>query len=95
MKKVKSVLERISEKLDLPRTVVAGLPQTIINGFGEVSIDLQRGLLDYSDTKIVVAVSIGKITVSGSELQIRLMKEGRITVVGKISDVSFSGETTP
>lgn len=89
MKKARDYLERLSERLELPRTVTAGLPQTVISGFREVSIDLQQGLLAYSETEIVVAVSCGSISVTGAGLGIRLMKEGRITITGDIDRVEF------
>lgn len=89
MRKAREYLERFSERANLPRTVTAGLPQTTINGFREISIDLQQGLLAFSDTEIIVAVPLGRIAVCGAGLGIRLMKEGRINIVGDIDKVSL------
>lgn len=84
MKKVKDLLQGFAEKTDLPRTVVAGVPQTVISGFREVAIDLQCGLEEYSPEQIVVSVPNGKIFVGGNSLRIRLMKERRIVLVGNV-----------
>ena len=95
MKKPKQYLEQISDKLLLPRQIVANLPQIEISGFSEVSIDLQKGLLEYSQERIKVAVSLGTVTVEGANLYIRLMKENRITIVGDIDGVLLHrGEKT-
>ena len=89
MKKMREYLQQFAAKTDLPSTVVAGLPQTVINGFHEAAIDLQCGLESYSNTQIVVAVSTGKVSVSGANLRIRLMKEKKIIVAGDIEKVEF------
>ena len=92
MKKTGEYLEKISEKMLLPRQIVANLPQIEINGFSEISIDLQQGLLEYSQTNISVAVSLGTVAVEGKDLSIRFMREGRITVVGEIYSVMLRHE---
>lgn len=89
MKRARDYLERLSERLELPRTVTAGLPQTVMSGFREISIDQQQGLVAYSETEIVVAVSFGSVCVTGAGLRIRLMKEGRIIIVGDMDKVEF------
>lgn len=77
----------LAESADLPLQIAAGLPQIILDGFGQVAIDLQKGLLSYSDTQIDVAVSLGRISVRGSGLCIRLMKEHRIVLSGRITEL--------
>lgn len=92
MKNAREYLEKLSEQLDLPRSVAAGLPQTVISGFREVSVDMQQGLLAYSETEIIVAVSFGCVVITGSGLRIRLMKQGRIVIVGEIDKTEFRRE---
>lgn len=92
MKKPGKYLEKISEKLLLPRQIIAGLPQIEINGFSELSVDLQQGLLEYSNSRICVAVKCGTVAVEGEGLYIRLMREGRISIVGTIKSVILQGE---
>lgn len=92
MKKPGKYLEKISEKLLLPRQIIAGLPQIEINGFSELSVDLQQGLLEYSNSRICVAVKCGTVAVEGEGLYIRLMREGRICIVGTIKSVILQGE---
>ena len=93
MKKLKKVLTAISEGADLPGYIAAHLPYLTATGFGEVSVDLQQGLVSYADTEIVVRVSLGLVSIRGYDLRISLMREGRITVKGRICDVHFSEES--
>lgn len=83
MKDPRRYLSKLSGKLDLPAHIAAQLPYISIDGYRKVSIDMQKGLLSYSDTEIVVAVPMGEVCVQGTNLQICLMKEGKITIDGE------------
>lgn len=85
----------LSERADLPLRIAAGLPQIALDGFHQISVDLQEGLLSYSDTQIDIAVSLGRICVRGSGLRIRLMKERRIVLSGEIAELVLQRETSP
>ncbi len=82
----------LAERADLPLRIAADLPQIALDGFRQISIDLHRGLLSYSDTQIDVAVSVGIVSVHGSGLRIRLMKERRIVLCGEIAELVFTRE---
>ena len=87
MKDPRRYLSKLSGKLDLPVHIAAQLPYITIDGYRKVSIDMQKGLLSYSDTEIVVAVPMGEISVQGNNLKICLMKEGKIIIDGEPSAV--------
>ena len=82
----------LSEEADLPLRIGASLPQIALDGFERVSVDLQRGLLSYSDTQIEIAVPLGTVCVCGNNLQIRLMKENHIVLSGAISEIRLRRE---
>jgi len=92
MIKPRDMIAGISGKLDLPASAAAHLPCTVIEGFHSVSVDLQRGLLHYSDHEIVLAVSLGAVAVTGERLSIALMKQGRIIINGVIRGIEFRRE---
>ena len=77
----------LAEAADIPVQIAAWLPQIALDGFDRVTIDLQKGLLSYSDTQIDVAVSLGRISVRGFGLTIRQMKEERIVLSGTITEI--------
>lgn len=90
MKKPRHILKSVSRAMDIPLAVGAHLPFITIQGFEEISIDLQKGLLSYSPQEISVAVSCGAIVVSGENLHIRYMKEGKIVLCGVIQGIALS-----
>lgn len=81
-----------ARRMDLPAEVFAALPQITLTGFDEITVDLQQGLLSFSDTEIAVRVALGRVVVLGDELRIVLMKEGRISVRGRIDSVRLESE---
>ena len=90
MKRGREMLTKLSQKLELPLDIAAGVPHIEINGFGECSLDCHTGILE---NEIVVAVNIGVVTIQGCGLELRLMQKERLTVTGEIHAVFFSGGT--
>ncbi len=90
MKKPRELLKSVSRSMDIPVAVGAHLPFLTVQGFDEITIDLQKGLLTYSPQEIAVAVSIGVVTVSGENLRIRYMKEGKIVLCGNLKSISLA-----
>jgi len=92
MKSPREWIAAVSEKLDLPAYVSAGLSYTAVEGFHQVTIEKQTALLSYSETKIIVSVPMGEICVAGCGLHIRLMKQGRMIIAGQIEGIRFCRE---
>lgn len=92
MKGLRNFFAELSDRLDIPCAITAGLPCAVIDGFCSVSVDLQKGIISYSESEITVAVSLGRIVISGADLTIRLMKQERIIVAGRIQSVSLIRE---
>ena len=92
MKGPREWMANLSEKLDLPCAVAAQLPCTLVDGFHSVTVDLQKGLIAYSEDAITVAVPLGQIVISGASLSIKLMKQERIIVTGLIRSIDFLRE---
>lgn len=94
MKKARKLLTRVSQKLELPAEIAAGLPKMEMTGTAEFSMEPHKGLLEYEQERISVASSVGTVTILGNGLTIRLMNQERITVVGEIRAVELPGGTT-
>lgn len=94
MKFPRNMIRNLSQKLDFPSYVPAQLPCTTIQGFHELAIDMQKGLLSYSQEEITVAVPGGAITVRGMQLYIFLMRENRICIRGELHEICFLPEST-
>ena len=86
------IMSAVSNKLDLPTDILAGVPRIEIVGSGEVSIEPHKGLIEYSTSKITVSSMIGSIEVAGEGLLLKLMNNQRIEIVGEISSLFLAGD---
>ena len=91
MQKEHRLLTRFAQKIDLPLDVAAQLPHLELQGFAECSMDCHRGILAYAPERIVVALNIGSVTVTGEGLEVRRMHRDRLTLTGRIESISFTG----
>ena len=83
---------KVARQMDLPAEVFAALPQITLTGFDEITVDMQQGLLTFSDSEIAVRVAMGRVIIRGKALRIVLMKQGRICVRGSIGNVLLESE---
>ena len=74
MSLAQELLEKASQRLDIPGDIAAGLPRLTLTGFTECSLDGSCAILEYEKTEIMASVSGGTVTVRGSGLELRLMK---------------------
>lgn len=86
MKKIK---ERISEILELPKDAMLDLPQIILSGNREVSIDNYKGIILYSDTVMKINAKDFVITITGVSLDISNIGNDDISVSGIINKIEF------
>ena len=91
MKKVVKLLEQVSDKLELPADVIAGVPRIELIGAEQCSVEPHKGLLEYTAEQIVVATSLGDVAVLGENLQIKKMNLQRITICGRVSGIVLNG----
>ena len=72
MKREQKLLEAASARLDLPGEIMAGLPKLELTGFSQLSVEHHKGILEYTQEAITVAVGIGRIRITGSRWAICL-----------------------
>ncbi|MDW7675910.1 MAG: sporulation protein YqfC [Bacillota bacterium] len=79
--------EAFSKLLEMPSDVILDMPKIIMVGNIQLYIENHRGIVSFSQEKVEIAVSLGKVEVIGSNLVIRgiftdeIMLEGKIDVV--------------
>ena len=93
MIKVRSVLKKAAQRLDLPLDIAAGLPRIEFDGFSQCRLDRHKGILAYEKERIVVSLNIGTVTIEGSGLQVEKMHREALTITGKIARVEFDGSS--
>ena len=85
----KSVSERITEILDLPKDIVLNLPRLVFTGNRELFIENYRGIVEYSDDVIRLNTSECMVKISGTELGIKNIATEEITLSGNIKKLEF------
>ena len=84
-----SIKEQIIELLSLPKEVILNLPQVVLTGHGEVSIENYKNIIEYADTHIRINTSSGVLQVTGSSLGLKQITAEHITVLGNIVKLEY------
>lgn len=89
--KFKSIAERLSQKSDIPIDIAKGLPRIEISGLEEIVIENYKGILGFDNNHVEVNSSVGKINISGSNLEILYMGTSTIIVGGSFKSIEYKG----
>lgn len=89
MKRIKDLPIELSEKLNLPGEVVPGTGSVSIIGGRVAHVEGHRGIIEYSGQRIVLAMSRGKLTLSGDGMTLRAMNGGELLIRGKIQSAEW------
>lgn len=90
MKRTKRLLENAAERLDLPGNIVAGQSKVELIGFSRISVERHKGIVEYGDEAVTVALEQGKIRITGKALTITLMNHEYIVVRGRLRGVELT-----
>ena len=90
MKRAQKLLEAASARLDLPGEIMAGLPKLELTGFSQLSVEHHKGILEYTQEAITVAVGIGRIRITGSRLASSLMTHTYLVVKGNLEHIELT-----
>ena len=85
----KGVLEKAAEMFYLPEEVLIGLPKIIMTGNRRIQIEYHKGLLEYSETLIVVNCGKSLLKVTGDRLEIVSMTTEELLITGVIFSFEF------
>ena len=75
--------------LGMPKDVILGVPLITITGQTEALVENFRGILEYTDKLIRIQTKIGKIHISGRNLQIECYTNDEMKIVGYITMIEF------
>ena len=82
--------KNLAQRLTLPQEVVSQGPLAELHGNTSVCIENHGGILEYTDTRVCIAVQRGTLTVSGCGLRILRMTQRRVEIGGTIRCVEVS-----
>jgi len=91
MKQRGTLISRITEEIRRTGQPLPGVPIVEITGSRRVLIENHRGVREYEQDRIRIAVSFGCICIEGSCLEICRMSLHQLIICGTIERVSLEG----
>lgn len=82
---------RLTELLELPADVTLDLPRVLIIGQIHLTVENHRGLVEYSEERVIIGVPTGRLVVYGDDLAIGFIDASEVTVLGQVRSVQFAG----
>lgn len=74
----------IAEHLTLPAETFSDISLVEVRGRRSVTIENHRGILEYTDTRVCIAVKQGTVCIVGAGLRIARMTRRRLEVRGSV-----------
>ena len=84
-----TIKEQITDLLSLPKEIVLNLPQLILTGRNELSIENYKNIIEYSGSRIRINTSSGVLLILGTDLTLKQITTEHITVTGEIVKFEF------
>lgn len=81
--------QSIAEKLDLPKDVALGEIKITLYGNCEAFVENYRGLLEYTDTRILLQGCRRQVCILGVRLCIRYYTNEDMRILGCIEEIRF------
>ena len=91
MRERRQKLQSALNRADFPGEILTGVPVVEIHGTTEAVILNHQGVLAYGSEEILVASSIGTVSLEGEGMEIFRMNRERIVLHGRIRLVNLSG----
>jgi len=76
--------------LDLPQDVVFDLPRVTMIGNMQLYVENHRGVLQFSETYLKLALTQGTMEIRGKQLSIRAILSEEVFIEGLIDEVKYS-----
>ena len=83
------IVKKLSDLMSLPLEVMTGIPVFTLRGREELEADGCTGILEYTPTRVVLAVKRDKVTIAGEELTLTDFRNTVLTVRGRILSVTY------
>ena len=89
LKRLKELPQSLADKLMIPPELLPGTGSVSIVGGRQALVEDHRGILEYSEERIVLALKRGKLSLTGSNLQLQAMNRGELLISGRIQNVEW------
>ena len=82
------IIEKAFERFDLPLEAI-GHGRIILSGNSHLMIENHRGVLEYTEELVLIALKKGRLRVRGSGLSLAAIEGESVAIVGKIQAVEL------
>lgn len=92
VRRLRSIIEtaeKLARALELPEDALSGSAKLTVTAGRRATVENHRGILSYADTRIVIRLSRGRLSVSGSGLRLLAMTPESIFIGGHIQNVGW------
>ncbi len=89
-KKKEPIFKKIVGRFDIPEDIVFDVPRLIMLDNTELRVENYKAVLEYEETKIMLACKEKCIKVNGEKLSITIITEDEISVKGLVSSIEFT-----
>ena len=81
--------KKFNELLEIPKEVYSNIPHIILTGFEEMTVENNKGILEYDDYFIKIDTEIGIVNIHGLNLNLEKMTEDNLKINGKIENIEI------
>ncbi len=74
---------------ELPKDIMLDMPRLVLIGNLQLFLENHRGIIEYGEQKIRIAVGNGEIAVCGKGLQIRTLLNRDLSIEGEIEGIIY------
>lgn len=85
----KSLREKFTEMLELPKELVLDIPKLTLVGNGDMMIENYKGVMEYGSARIRVNTGLGVVKITGMGLLIKEITSEDIIISGEIHTLDF------
>lgn len=85
----KTLKTRITDASGMPKDVILGVPLVTVIGQNELCVENYRGILEYTEKFIRIQTKLGKIHITGKELQIEYYTNDEMKIIGQVERIEF------
>lgn len=83
------IRERIADAVDISKDILLDTSLMRITGCRELIIENYKGILEYSDTCILIKSTPNAIKICGTGLEIKTITDEMLFISGNIADINF------
>lgn len=89
MKKIRELPGELAEKMHIPGEIMPAAGIITVTGGRHALVQDHRGIVEYSEERIVLALKRGKLNLTGADLQLKAMNGGELVIMGRIHNVEW------